>query len=63
VQVGIGQRAGNVPDGKFALEYREGDPDRHYRIVVDSLDDAVTLFEDFAAGRDSYKAAFAWARC
>lgn len=62
VQIGIGQRAGNVPDGKFALEYREGAPDRHYRMIADSLDDAVSLFEDFAAGRNSYKTAFAWAR-
>lgn len=62
VQVGIGPRAGNVPDEKFALEYREGDPDRHYRVLADGLEDAVTLFEDFAAHRDFYKTAFAWAR-
>lgn len=48
VQVGIGQRAGNVPEGKFAVEYREGSPDRHYRVLVDSLDDVVAVFEDFA---------------
>lgn len=61
VQIGIGEHAGNVPDGKFALEYREGDADRHFRVLVDRLDDAVALFEDFAAGRDSFKTAFAWA--
>ena len=63
VQVSIGQRAGNIPEGRFALEYREGDPDRHYRVVADSLEDAVALFEGFAAGRDTYKTAFTWARC
>ena len=62
VQVGIGQRAGNVPEGKFAVEYREGSPDRHYRVPVDSLDDVVTVFEDFAAGRESFKTAFGWAQ-
>lgn len=62
VQVGIGQRAGNVAEGKFALEYREGDADRHYRAVVDSVEGAVALFEDFAARRESFKTAFAWAK-
>ncbi|MFD0632349.1 hypothetical protein ACFQ9X_12760 [Catenulispora yoronensis] len=62
VQVGIGQRAGNVPDGKFALEYREGVADRHFRVLADDLDDAVTLFEDFAAGRDAFKTRFAWVK-
>jgi hypothetical protein len=62
VQVGIGPRAGNVPDGKFVLEYREGDPEQHYRVLADGLEDALTLFEDFAAHRDFYKTAFAWAR-
>jgi hypothetical protein len=60
VQVGVGQRAGNVPEGKFALEYREGADDPLFRVLVDDLDDAVALFEDFAAGRDSFKGAYAW---
>ena len=62
VQVGIGQRAGNVPEGSFAVEYREGSPDQHYRVVVDGLDDVVAVFEDFAAGRESFKTAFGWAQ-
>jgi hypothetical protein len=61
VQVGIGESAGGVPDGKFALEYREGVDEPLYRVLVDGFDDVVGLFEDFAAGRDSFKAAFAWA--
>lgn len=60
VQAGIGRNAGGVPDGKFALEYREGTADRHYRVVVNDLAAAVGLFEDFAAGRESFKGGFAW---
>ena len=60
VQVGIGQYAGNVPAGKFALEYREGDPDRHYRVEVDNFNDVARLFTSFAARQESFKTAFAW---
>jgi hypothetical protein len=60
VQVGIGQQAGGVPSGQFALEYREGGSDRHYRTLVASLDDVVTVFEGFAAGDQVWKNAFAW---
>ena len=62
VQVGIGERAGNVPNGMFALEYREGDADSHQRVVVGRLDDAVDLFGDFADGRDAFKSRFGWTR-
>jgi hypothetical protein len=47
VQVGIGPNAGNVPAGKFALEYREGAPGRHRRTLVSSLVEVVAAFEEF----------------
>ena len=50
VQVGIGPNAGNVPAGKFALEHREGAPERHRRTLVTSLADVVAAFEGFASG-------------
>lgn len=61
VQVGIGEYAGNVPVGKFAVEYREGEPDLHYRVVVDSLDEVMAVFEGFAAVDEAWKTAHAWA--
>jgi hypothetical protein len=61
VQVGIGQNAGNVPPGQFAIEYREGE-NGHYRTLVTSLDDVATLFEGFAADDQTWKTAFPWTR-
>jgi hypothetical protein len=63
VQVGIGPDAGNVPPGRFALEYREGSPDRHYRTLVTSMDQVVTVFTGFAWGDDSWKATISWTPC
>lgn len=62
VQVGIGPFAGNVPPGKFALEYCEGAPDRHYRVLVDNLDDVLALFEGFATGDEAWKTAYSWTK-
>jgi hypothetical protein len=62
VQVGIGEHAGPVRAGKFAVEYREGTPDRHYRALVTSLDDVVTVFERFATGEQPQVSTFAWKR-
>ena len=60
IQVGIGPNAGNVPAGKFALEHREGAPERHYRTLVASLDDVVAAFEGFASGDPAWKGSISW---
>jgi hypothetical protein len=60
VQVGIGPNAGNVPDGKFALEYREGGPEHHRRTLAASLADVVVAFEGFASGDPAWKDSFSW---
>lgn len=60
VQVGIGPNAGNVPAGKFALEHREGAPERHRRTLAASLDDVVAAFEGFASGDPAWKDSFSW---
>jgi hypothetical protein len=60
VQVGIGQNAGRVAAGQFALEYREGSSERHYRTVVASLDDVVRAFSGFAVGDELWKSSFSW---
>jgi hypothetical protein len=62
VQVGTGPRAGGVPAGQFALEYREGSAERHYRTLVTSLADVVTAFEAFASADQSWKNAHAWSQ-
>ena len=60
VQVGIGPNAGNVPAGKFALEYREGTPERHRRTLVSSLAEVVAAFEGFASGDPAWMDSFSW---
>ena len=60
VQVGIGPSAGNVPEGKFALEYREGAPERHRRTLAASLADVVVAFEGFASGDPAWQDSFSW---
>lgn len=60
VQVGIGPNAGNVPAGKFALEYREGAPERHRRTLVSSLAEVVGAFEGFASGDPVWTDSFSW---
>jgi hypothetical protein len=62
VQVGIGPNAGNVPAGKFALEHRDGDPERHHRTLAASLDDVIAAFEGFASGDPAWKDSFSWSR-
>jgi hypothetical protein len=60
VQVGIGPNAGNVPAGKFALEYREGAAERHYRTLAANLADVVAAFEGYAYGDPAWKESFSW---
>jgi hypothetical protein len=61
VQAGLGPDA-DAPEGKYALEYREGSPERHYRALVDNLDDIVAAFTGFASGEDDWKSAREWTR-
>jgi hypothetical protein len=46
VQVGLGRNAG-VSDGRFAVEYRDGTPERHFRHVTDSLGIVKSVFVGF----------------
>lgn len=52
-----------VPEGKFALEYREGAPDRHFRTVVDDPEVIAAAFAAYAAGDDAWRSALSWAQC
>ncbi|WP_020577895.1 hypothetical protein [Actinopolymorpha alba] len=60
VQVGVGQQAGDVPEGHYAVEYREGAPDRHYRTLMASLDDVAAVFVGFATDDQTWKNTSAW---
>jgi hypothetical protein len=61
VQVGTGPGAGSLPAGKFAVEHRDGSPDRHFRCIVDDIADVIQVFSGFASGQDAWKTALPWA--
>jgi len=46
----------------FALEHREGLPDRHFRAEVEDRSRIVRAFTGFAAGDDSWRQEFDWQR-
>lgn len=59
VQVGYGPAAGTSP-GRYALEYREGTPEKHYRAETTDLTEAASLLTDFLAGDETYKRRHVW---
>jgi hypothetical protein len=59
VQVGYGPAAGAEP-GRYALEYREGRPEKHYRTETADPDEATRLLTDFLAGDEAYKRRHVW---
>lgn len=59
VQIGQGKFAA-APRGKFALERRDGSPERHYRTEAGSLAEVVTAFTGFAAQDSSWVEGFEW---
>lgn len=58
VQVGLGEPAG-VPVNWYALEYREGSADQHFRVEVCVLDTVIAAFTGFAR-QDAWRARFTW---
>lgn len=59
VQVGYGPAAGAEP-GRYALEYREGAPDRHYRTETSDPGEGERLLTDFLDGDDTFKRRHVW---
>jgi len=59
VQVGYGEDAGVRP-GWYALEYREGSPERHYRAVVSDLSELIQAFQAHLSGEEGWKRKFSW---
>lgn len=61
VQAGFGEQVAARP-GCFALEHREGQPDRHFRVEVADGARVVQAFIGFATGDDTWRQAFDWQR-
>jgi hypothetical protein len=61
VQIGLGRRAG-APEDRYSLEHRDGSAERHYRVFIDNLDEAVVAFHGFAGHDAAWKAAHSWTR-
>jgi hypothetical protein len=61
VQVGFGERAA-TRSGWFALEHREGLPDRHFRVEIPDRARVVRAFTGFAAGDGTWHQGFDWHR-
>jgi hypothetical protein len=58
LQVGVGERAGTRP-GSYALERREGSPERHFRTELTDIEEAVRAFIAFMED-ESFLRRFAW---
>jgi hypothetical protein len=61
LQVGQGPNAGLTTSG-FAVEHRDGSPDRHYRCVLSDKDQVAMVFADFASGRTVWSVDAQWAK-
>ncbi|WP_328603411.1 hypothetical protein OG943_25355 [Amycolatopsis sp. NBC_00345] len=61
VQVGLGRNAG-VSGGGFAVEYRDGTPDRHFRHMTASLDIVKSVFLGFTGNDNDWYDRLAWQR-
>ncbi|MEV0218042.1 hypothetical protein [Streptomyces sp. NPDC050704] len=59
LQVGQGPNAGLSASG-FAVEHRDGSPDRHYRCVLSEKDQVATIFADFASGEAAWSVDARW---
>jgi hypothetical protein len=60
-QVGYGASAGVRP-GLYAMEYREGSADRHFRAVTSDVAAAVRFMQEFLGGGDTWKRRHRWSR-
>lgn len=61
VQVGLGEDAGTRA-GWYALEHRDGSPERHFRVELDDVDAVVGAFTGFARGDDAWVDRHTWER-
>ena len=59
VQVGYGGTAGTGP-GTYALEYREGSMERHFRSDTTDLTEVIRFLQEFLAGDETWKRRHTW---
>ncbi|MER5398913.1 hypothetical protein [Streptomyces sp. NPDC002599] len=59
LQVGHGPNAG-LPAGGFAVEHRDGSPERHYRCVLSERGQVAALFADYASGATTWSVDVRW---
>jgi hypothetical protein len=59
IQAGYGDKAG-VPRGNYAIEYRDGSPEMHWRTLSSSLNELVSAFLEYSRGDMEWTRAFAW---
>lgn len=64
IQVGVGgsDGVGDLPEGWFNLERRDGDAERHYRHETENLSTVIRVFQGFAAGSADWAADVTWER-
>jgi hypothetical protein len=60
VQAAHGATAGGLADGWYAVEYRDGSADAHFRRETRDLATVIGVFDDFVRGDDSWRAHEDW---
>jgi hypothetical protein len=60
MQVATGPQAGKLAAGRYALEFQDGSPDRHYRSEVGDLAAVSSALLDYAHQRDGWQRRHAW---
>lgn len=60
MQVATGPQAGTLAAGRFALEFQDGSPDRHYRCELDDRSAITESLLDYAHQRDGWKRRHPW---
>jgi len=61
IQVGLGPQAG-VRSGHYAIEYRAGSPEEHFRTVVSDVVEVVRTFAEYLDGNDAFPTCHSWKR-
>jgi hypothetical protein len=59
IQVGYGERVGVRP-GWYALERRDGTPDRHYQAIVTNIEEVLRAFTSFLHDDPTLPHRFPW---
>jgi len=61
IQVGLGPQAG-VRSGHYAIEYRAGSPEQHFRTLVSNVEEVVGTFAQYLDRDEAFSARHSWRR-